>query len=38
VRGGIEPHGAEVLRHAYNMGLQIRDVEARRPSVSNAPS
>jgi glycosyltransferase involved in cell wall biosynthesis len=35
VRGGIEPHGADVLRHAYNMGLQIKDVEARgrRPSV-----
>lgn len=35
VRGGIEPHGADVLRHAYNMGLQIKDVEARgerRPS------
>lgn len=33
VRGGIEPHGADVLRHAYYMGLQIKDVEARRPSV-----
>ncbi len=33
VRGGIEPHGADVLRHAYNMGLQIRDVEARRPTL-----
>ncbi len=36
VRGGIEPHGADVLRHAYNMGLHIKDVEARgerRPSV-----
>lgn len=36
VRGGIEPHGADVLRHAYNMGLHIKDVEARgerRPNV-----
>ncbi|HEV2580491.1 MAG TPA: glycosyltransferase, partial [Ktedonobacteraceae bacterium] len=33
VRGGIEPHGADVLRHAYNMGLHIKDVEARRPSL-----
>jgi glycosyltransferase involved in cell wall biosynthesis len=36
VRGGIEPHGADVLRHAYNLGLHIKDVEARakrRPSV-----
>src|SRR5207248_892810 len=31
VRGGIEPHGADVLRHAYNMGLHIQDVEARTP-------
>lgn len=33
VRGGIEPHGAEVFRHAYHRGLQICDVEARRPNV-----
>jgi glycosyltransferase involved in cell wall biosynthesis len=33
VRGGIEPHGAEVFRHAYYRGLQICDVEARRPNV-----
>src|SRR5207247_4643465 len=33
VRGGIEPHGAEVLRHAYNIGLTIRDVVAQRPNV-----
>src|SRR5579884_2505562 len=33
VRGGIEPHGAEVLRHAYNIGLQIRDVVAQRPNL-----
>ncbi|HEY6411485.1 MAG TPA: glycosyltransferase, partial [Ktedonobacteraceae bacterium] len=33
VRGGIEPHGADVLRHAYNIGLSIRDVVAHRPNV-----
>ncbi|HEY6539322.1 MAG TPA: glycosyltransferase family 4 protein [Ktedonobacteraceae bacterium] len=33
VRGGIEPHGADVLRHAYNIGLSIRDVVARRPNL-----
>ena len=33
VRGGIEPHGAEVLRHAYNLGLEIRDVAAQRPNL-----
>jgi glycosyltransferase involved in cell wall biosynthesis len=33
VRGGIEPHGADVLRHAYNMGLHIQDIEARRPNL-----
>jgi glycosyltransferase involved in cell wall biosynthesis len=33
VRGGIEPHGADVLRHAYNIGLTIRDVMAQRPNV-----
>jgi len=33
VRGGIEPHGAEVLRHAYNLGLEIRDVVAQRPNL-----
>jgi glycosyltransferase involved in cell wall biosynthesis len=32
-RGGIEPHGAEVLRHAYNIGLQTRDVVAQRPNI-----
>lgn len=34
VRGGIEPHGAEVLRHAYNLGLHIRDVVAQRPNLT----
>jgi glycosyltransferase involved in cell wall biosynthesis len=33
VRGGIEPHGAEVLARAHYLGLTIRDVEARRPSL-----
>jgi len=34
VRGGIEPHGAEVFRHAYHRGLQISDVEAQRPNMA----
>src|SRR5437763_15970665 len=33
VRGGIEPHGADVLRHAYNLGLTIQDVVAKRPNL-----
>jgi glycosyltransferase involved in cell wall biosynthesis len=33
VRGGIEPHGADVLRHAYHRGLQIQDVVAQRPNL-----
>ncbi len=33
VRGGIEPHGNEVLHHAYNLGLQIQDVVAKRPNL-----
>jgi glycosyltransferase involved in cell wall biosynthesis len=33
VRGGIEPHGADVLRHAYHIGLVIRDVTAQRPNL-----
>ncbi len=33
VRGGIEPHGAEVLSHAYHIGLSIRDVVAQRPNL-----
>jgi glycosyltransferase involved in cell wall biosynthesis len=44
VRGGIEPHGADVFRHAYQRGLIIQDVVAHRPSleqcieaVANAP-
>jgi len=34
VRGGIEPHGAEVFGHAYHRGLQISDVEAQRPNMA----
>src|SRR5439155_10978407 len=33
VRGGLEPHGAEVLRHAYQSGLSVRDVVAKRPNL-----
>ncbi len=33
VRGGIEPHGAEVLHRAYQLGLSIQDVVAKRPNL-----
>jgi glycosyltransferase involved in cell wall biosynthesis len=33
VRGGLEPHGAEVLRRAYQSGLSIHDVTAQRPNM-----
>ncbi len=33
VRGGIEPHGADVFRHAYHRGLVIQDVVAQRPNL-----
>lgn len=33
VRGGIEPHGAEVFGRAYHLGLHIQDVVAQRPNV-----
>lgn len=33
VRGGIEPHGADVFRHAYQRGLHIQDVVAQRPTL-----
>lgn len=37
VRGGIEPHGADVLRHAYNIGLKIQDVLApSKPSLEQS--
>jgi glycosyltransferase involved in cell wall biosynthesis len=32
MRGGIEPHGAEVINLARHLGLNVRDVEAQRPS------
>lgn len=32
IRGGIEPHGAEVMRRARALRLRVVDVEARRPS------
>src|SRR5579859_4635071 len=34
VRGGIEPHGAEVFQHAYHRGLHIQDVVAQRPNLN----
>ncbi len=33
VRGGIEPHGAEVLHRAYQLGLSVTDVVAKRPNL-----
>jgi glycosyltransferase involved in cell wall biosynthesis len=33
IRGGIEPHGSEVLNRARQLGLHIKDIEARRPTV-----
>ncbi len=33
IRGGIEPHGAEVLHRAYQLGLSIQDVVAKRPNL-----
>ncbi|MBA3823651.1 MAG: glycosyltransferase [Ktedonobacterales bacterium] len=32
IRGGMEPHGGEVLSRARHLGLTVRDVEAKRPS------
>jgi glycosyltransferase involved in cell wall biosynthesis len=32
IRGGLEPHGHEVLGRARHLGLEVREVEARRPS------
>ncbi|HTK12155.1 MAG TPA: glycosyltransferase [Ktedonobacteraceae bacterium] len=34
VRGGIEPHGAEVFHRAYSLGLSIQDVVAQRPDLN----
>ncbi|HEX6799551.1 MAG TPA: glycosyltransferase [Ktedonobacterales bacterium] len=33
IRGGIEPHGNEVLNRARYLGLNIVDIDAQRPSV-----
>jgi glycosyltransferase involved in cell wall biosynthesis len=33
VRGGIEPHGAEVMARARQLDLTVRDVSAKRPQV-----
>jgi len=35
IRGGMEPHGAEVLMRAHYLGLRIQDVDALRPSVAD---
>ncbi|HEY7127424.1 MAG TPA: glycosyltransferase [Ktedonobacterales bacterium] len=35
MRGGIEPHGGEVLSRARHLGLIVRDVGAARPSVDD---
>jgi glycosyltransferase involved in cell wall biosynthesis len=32
IRGGIEPHGGEVLNRARHLGLNVLDIEARRPT------
>src|SRR5262249_34008836 len=32
IRGGIEPHGIDVLSRARHLGLHVKDVEARRPT------
>jgi glycosyltransferase involved in cell wall biosynthesis len=33
IRGGIEPHGGEVLGRAHQLGLTVKDIEARRPTI-----
>ena len=35
IRGGMEPHGAEVLTRAHYLGLHIKDVDALRPSAED---
>jgi glycosyltransferase involved in cell wall biosynthesis len=35
MRGGIEPHGGEVLSRARHLGLIVRDIGAARPSVDD---
>ena len=38
IRGGLEPHGGEVLARARNLGLIVKDIEARRPPPSKSVS
>jgi glycosyltransferase involved in cell wall biosynthesis len=38
IRGGIEPHGVDTLARARVLGLQVVDVDARRPSVEKCIS
>jgi glycosyltransferase involved in cell wall biosynthesis len=38
IRGGIEPHGGEVLTRARHLGLVVRDIEARRPTTAECLS
>jgi glycosyltransferase involved in cell wall biosynthesis len=33
IRGGIEPHGGEVLARARDLGLRVKNVEAERPTL-----
>jgi glycosyltransferase involved in cell wall biosynthesis len=33
IRGGIEPHGGEVLGRAHYLGLNIRDIDAHKPAL-----
>lgn len=33
VRGGMEPHGADVFRRAAELGLSVQDVTAKRPNL-----
>jgi glycosyltransferase involved in cell wall biosynthesis len=32
MRGGIEPHGGEVLAQARDLGLVVKDIQAQRPT------
>jgi glycosyltransferase involved in cell wall biosynthesis len=32
IRGGLEPHGGEVLSRARHLGLHVRDIDAYRPT------
>ncbi|MBF6590061.1 MAG: glycosyltransferase [Ktedonobacterales bacterium] len=34
IRGGIEPHGGEVVSRARHLGLRVKDIEAQRPTVA----